>query len=106
MADPAACIDLASRLRGLGTKNTKFGTVIDPAPSTPCAEPPLVSQLAHHPVGIPKPRAGRDPHGIVSGRIVAETAWAPAVIDDRSFQTIIGKTSRMDGRAEFIVPGR
>ena len=104
MADPAACIDVGSQLRGLGTRLSKFGTVITPPASCGIWPPPPASQTAASiPIGIPRPRAGRDPHGIVGGRLVAESQWAPAVVDDRPIQSIIGKTSRMDDRAEVRI---
>jgi len=97
---PPACVDLSSQLRGLGVPMSKFGGIIQPTASPDCTPPVLLSS---NPVVLPKPRACKDPHGAVSGRLVAGTAWAPAVVDDRDIRGIIGMPSRMDGRAERIV---
>lgn len=107
MAEPAICIDVGSALRGLGTTLTKYGSVLSP-PTAKCPAPLVVRTTGTTTAGVcvSKPRANRDPHGIVSGRLMAESKWAPAIVDDRDIQQVIGMTSRMDGRRQLVLRGR
>lgn len=99
MSDPAACIDLASTLRGLGAKTSKYGGLVQ-AQGEYCP-PRMLSSVM--PTAVHRPGIDRDPHGAIGGRMMTASSWVPGVVDDRDIRQVIGTSSRMDGRGSLVV---